>query len=99
MESPSIYVLCATQGWPFVFDLSWRASLYMIHLWVLQCMYYGQTRRIGDNSADGDWFCIKEGVRQGSVLRPRLFSCVLDVALRRKIGNAGMDFQDGMHSI
>ena len=27
-------------------------------LWVLQCMYYGQTGRIGDNSADGDWFCI-----------------------------------------
>ena len=67
-------------------------------LWVLQCMYYGQTGRIGDNSADGDWFCIRGGVRQGCVLSPPLFSCVLAVALgcwRRKVGNAGMDFEDG----
>ena len=64
-------------------------------LWVLQCMYYGQTGRIGDNSSDGEWFCIRGGVRQGCVLSPRLFSCVLEVALgcwRRKVGNAGMDF-------
>ena len=67
----------------------------------LQCMYYGQTGRIGDNSLDGDWFCIR-GVRQRCVLSPRLFSCVLEVALgcwRRKVGNAGMDFQDGMHTL
>ena len=71
-------------------------------LWVLQCMYYGQTGRIGDNRTDGDWFCIRGGVRQGCVLSPRLFSCVLEVALgcwRRKVGNAGMDFQDGMHTL
>jgi len=70
-------------------------------LWVLQCMYYGQTKRIGDNSTDGDWFCIRGGVRQGCVLSPRLFSCVLEVALgcwRRKVGNAGMDFRDDMHT-
>ena len=71
-------------------------------LWVLQCMYCGQTGRIGDNSPDGGWFCIRGGVRQGCVLSPRLFSCVLEVALgcwRRKVGNAGMDFQDGMHTL
>ena len=71
-------------------------------LWVLQCMYYGQTGRIGDNNPDGGWFCIRGGVRQGCVLSPRLFSCVLEVALgcwRRKVGNAGMDFQDGMHTL
>ena len=65
-------------------------------------MYYGQTGRIGDNSADGDWLCIRGGVRQGCVLSPRLFSCVLEVALgcwRRKVGNAGVDFQDGMHTL
>ena len=40
--------------------------------------------------------------RQGCVLSPRLFSCVLEVALgcwRRKVGNAGVDFQDGMHTL
>ena len=71
-------------------------------LWVLQCMYYGQTGRIGDNSPDGGWFCIRGGVRQGCVLSPRLFSCVLEVVFgcwRRKVGNAGMDFQDGMHTL
>ena len=65
-------------------------------------MYYGQTGRIGDNSADGDWLCIRGGVRQGCVLSPRLFSCVLEIALgcwRRKVGNAGVDFQDGMHTL
>ena len=65
-------------------------------------MYYGQTRRIGDNSADGDWFCIRGSVRQGCVLSPRLFSCVLEIALgcwRRKVGNAGIDFEDGMHTL
>ena len=24
-------------------------------LWALQCIYYGQTGRIGNNSTDGDW--------------------------------------------
>ena len=69
---------------------------------VLQCLYYGQTGRIEDNSADGDWFCIRGGVRQGCVLSPRLFSSVLEIALgcwRPKIGNAGMETQDGMHTL
>ena len=65
-------------------------------------MYYGQTGRIGDNSIDGDWFCISKSVRQGCVLSPRSFSCVLEVAFgcwRRKVGNPGLDFQDGMHTL
>ena len=39
---------------------------------------------------------------QGHVVSPRLFSCGLEVMLgcwRRKIGNAGMDLQDGMHTL
>ena len=71
-------------------------------LWVLQCIYDGQMGRIEDNNTDGDPFCIKGGVRQGCVLSPRLFSCVLEVALgcwRRKVGNAGVDFQDGMRTL
>ena len=71
-------------------------------LWVLQRIYYGQTGRIEDNNADGDLFHIRGGVRQGCVLSPRLFSCVLEVALgswRRKVGTAGVDFQDGMRTL
>jgi len=66
---------------------------------VLQCMYHGQTGRSGDNTIDRDWLCIGGSVRQGCVLRPLLFSCVLEVALgcwRRIGGNAGVDFQDGI---
>ena len=35
---------------------------------VLKRMYYGQAGRIGDNSTDGDLFCIRESVRQGCAL-------------------------------
>ena len=68
---------------------------------VLQCIYDGQMGRIEDNNTDGDPFSIKGGVRQGCVLSPRLFSCVLEVALgcwHQKVGNAGVDFQDGMRT-
>ena len=71
-------------------------------LWVLQCIYDGQMGRIEDNNTDGDPFCIKGGVRQGCVLSPQLFSCVLEVALGcwpGKVGNAGVDFQDGMPTL
>ena len=50
-------------------------------LWVLQSIYYGQMGRIEHNNTDGDPFCIREGVQQGCVLSPWLFSCVLEVAL------------------
>ena len=65
-------------------------------------MYYGQTGKIEDSSTDGDLFCIRGGVRQGCVVSPRLLSCVLELALgcwRRKVGNAGVDFQDGMRTL
>ena len=48
------------------------------------------------------FFNIRGGVRQGYVLSPRLFSCVLEVTLgcwRRKVGTAGVDFQDGMRTL
>ena len=40
-------------------------------------------------------------MRQGRVMSPRLFSCVVELALgcwRRKLDNARTDFQDGMHT-
>ncbi len=70
--------------------------------WVVKRTYYGHTGRIEDNNADEDLFYIKGGVRQGCVLSPWLFSCVLEIALGcwpRKIGTAGVDFHDGMRTL
>ena len=71
-------------------------------LWVLKRIYYSHTGRVDDNHADGDLFYTRGGVRQGCVLSPRLFSCVLEVApgcWRRKVGTAGVDFEDGMRTL
>ena len=41
-------------------------------------------------------------MRQGCVLSPRLFSCVLELAFgrwRRKVGTAGVDFEDGIRTL
>ena len=68
-------------------------------LWDVQRIYYSEPARIEDNNANGDLFYIRGSVRQGCVLSPRLFSCVLELALGcwlRKVGTAGVDFLDGM---
>ena len=60
-------------------------------------MYYGHTWRIEDTNADTNLFRIRGSVRQMCMESPVYF--VLDVALgcwRPKIGDAGVDFQDGM---
>ena len=45
--------------WIVTLDLSKAFDKVSDHmLWVLQCMYYGQTGRIENNSADGDLFYI-----------------------------------------
>lgn len=41
-------------------------------------------------------------MRQGCVFSPRLFSCVLELAFgrwRRKVGTAGVDFEDGIRTL
>ena len=65
-------------------------------------IYHGQKGRIEHNNADGDLFHIRGGVRQGCVLSPRLLPPVFEAALgrwRRRVGTAGVDFQDGMRTL
>ena len=67
-------------------------------VWALRLIYWEQKGQIVTKQ-DTSWeFDIKAGVRQGCVLNPRLFSCVLEVALkkwREQLQDGGLDLGDG----
>ena len=42
-------------------------------IWILQCLYYGQTGVVKERDVDSCGFDIRGGVRQGCVFSPRLF--------------------------
>ena len=68
-------------------------------IWILQCVYYGQTGVVKEHDADSCGFNIRGGARQGCVLSPRLFSSVLKIALsswRAKIECEGWSLEDGL---
>ncbi len=68
-------------------------------IWILQCVYYGQTGVVREHDADSCGFNIRCGVRQGCVLSPRLFSSVLEMALsswRAKMESEGLSLEDGL---
>ena len=46
-------------------------------IWILQCVYYGQTGVVRERDVDSCGFDIRGGVRQGCVLSPRLFSAAM----------------------
>ncbi|MCV6574647.1 MAG: reverse transcriptase family protein, partial [Cohaesibacter sp.] len=67
-------------------------------IWILQCIYYGQTGVVREHNVDSYGFNIRGGVRQGCVLSPRLFSSVLEMALsswRAKMEAQGLSLGDG----
>jgi hypothetical protein len=69
-------------------------------VWVMQCLYRNQHSRVQNGTELSKDFQIKTGVRQGSVLRPRLFT-VLEWAMqkwRAKVEHvgAGIDFGNGL---
>ena len=68
-------------------------------VWILQCLYHDQVGTVRGSSGTSRPFDIRQGVRQGCVLSPRLFACVLQRALRSwraRVEHYGLDFEDGM---
>jgi len=71
-------------------------------IWVLQVLYENQTGQVKGNSQRSDPFDIRAGVRQGCVLSPRLFCCLLEWAMarwQRMSGTAGFDLGDGLRRL
>ena len=68
-------------------------------IWILQCVYFGQTGVVREHDTDSCGFNVRGGVRQGCVLSPRLFSSVLEMALsswRGKMEAEGLSLEDGL---
>ena len=71
-------------------------------VWILQCMYYGQSGNVRGDLVDSPDFGIRAGVRQGCVLSPRLFCAVLEFAMspwRAKVETYGLNLHDGMKAL
>ena len=71
-------------------------------VWILQCVYFGQTGAVRDHDTDSCGFNIRGGVRQGCVLSTRLFSSVLEMALspwRAKMEAEGLSLEDGLRPL
>ena len=67
-------------------------------VWALRLIYWKQKGQIITKQDTSREFDIKAGVRQGCILSPRLFSCVLEVALkkwREQLQDGGLDLGDG----
>ena len=68
-------------------------------IWILQCVYFGQTGVVREHDTDSCRFNIRGGVCQGCVLSPHLFSSVLEIALsswRAKMAAEGLSLEDGL---
>ena len=71
-------------------------------VWILQCIYYGQSGKVREDLVDSRDFGIREGVRQGCVLSPKLFCAVLEFAMsswRAKVKTYGLNLHDGMKAL
>ena len=85
--------------WAALWDALRRHGVSNDIIWLLQCLYQHQTGTVIGETESSKEFDINAGVRQGCVLSPRLFCCVLQVALvawRNDVGHLGIDFQDGL---
>ena len=69
-------------------------------VWILQCLYHDQVGTVPSSSGTSHPSDIRQGVRQGCVLSPRLFACVLQWALRSwraRSKHSGLNFGMAWH--
>lgn len=71
-------------------------------IWILQTLYHDQEGEVVGTSERSRKFEINAGVRQGCVLSPRLFCCVLQWAMRRwrrSASGTGWNLRDGLPNL
>ena len=89
-------------SWPALWQALRGSGLSHHMVWLLQQLYADQ-----HGQALGEWgrskeFSITASVRQGCVLSPRLFCCVLQWAMaswRQRAGTSGFDLNDGQKKL
>lgn len=86
-------------GWPALWAAlrEHNASEHLV--WLVQCVYHEQHGEVVGVSENSRGFPIRAGVRQGCVLSPKLFSCLLQWAMtqwRLDVESLGIDFGDGL---
>ena len=85
-------------NWELLWEGLLRHGVSQHLVWAMHLIYWEQRGQISTKQDTSREFDIKAGVRQGCVRTPRLFSCVLEVALkkwREQLQDGGLDFGDG----
>ena len=66
-----------------LFKTLYSRGMCPIYLWILMKIYEEQNMRIRWNNAVTDYFTVSNGVKQGGVMSPILFSLYLDQLISR----------------
>jgi hypothetical protein len=88
--------------WPALWGALRQQGVSPHHVWALQCIYQGQLGQVVGTSSCSKLFDVSSGVRQGCVLSPRLFTAVLEHAMRRwrlRVEHLGFDLMDGGNNL
>jgi len=89
-------------AWPALWEALKAHGISNHLIWVIQTLYHEQEGEISGTGEQSRKFNINAGVRQGSVLSPRLFCCVLQWAMsswRQKVVGTGWDLNDGLRNL
>jgi len=70
-------------AWPTLWQALGDNGVSAHLVWVLQNLYHQQKGQVAGDWGESNWFDISAGVRQGRVLSPRLFCCVLQWGMQR----------------